>query len=186
MWGRRPRAGVDLARVRFIDMLQHHMLLGLYANADVVLDSYPASGCTTTREALELGARIVTLPARYLGSRWTFAYYEKMGVRDLIARDTAHFVEIAVRCATDAAFAERTKARILETVGRLFRRDEAVDAWADLLERLADGDNGGGGGSPGDADDEPVFGSAAFDLDDVAAAGGAHVRGYTMLPRTEL
>ncbi len=182
---RLKRAGVELARVRFLDALQHYQLLGLYANADVVLDSYPASGCTTTREALELGALIVTLPARYLGSRWTLAYYELMGVRDLVARDAAHYVELAVRCGTDAAFAERTKARILETVGRLFRRDEAVDAWADLLERLADGDGAAGGG-PGAADDEPVFGSAAFELDDEPTAGGAHVRTYTMLPRTEL
>ena len=53
--------------------------MALYSLADVVLDSYHAGGCTTTREALEVGALVVTLPAKYLGSRWSAAYYTIMG-----------------------------------------------------------------------------------------------------------
>ena len=45
----------------------------LHVVSDVVLDSYPAGGCTTTREALELGKAVVTLPAKYLGARWSLA-----------------------------------------------------------------------------------------------------------------
>ena len=49
-------AGADLSRVHFLPVQPHHRLLALYALSDVVLDSLPASGCTTTREALEVGA----------------------------------------------------------------------------------------------------------------------------------
>jgi predicted O-linked N-acetylglucosamine transferase (SPINDLY family) len=56
--------------------------MALYSLADVVLDSYHAGGCTTTREALEVGALVVTLPAKYLGSRWSAAYYTIMGVTE--------------------------------------------------------------------------------------------------------
>ena len=73
-------AGVDLSRVGFVQQQPHHRLMALYSLADVVLDSYHAGGCTTTREALEVGALVVTLPAKYLGSRWSAAYYTIMGV----------------------------------------------------------------------------------------------------------
>ena len=75
-------AGVDLSRVGFVQQQPHHRLMALYSLADVVLDSYHAGGCTTTREALEVGALVVTLPAKYLGSRWSAAYYTIMGVTE--------------------------------------------------------------------------------------------------------
>ena len=56
--------------VHFLPAQPHHRLLALYSLSDAVLDSYPACGCTTTREALALGAPVVTLPHNYLGSRW--------------------------------------------------------------------------------------------------------------------
>lgn len=39
-------------RVHLLPVQPHHRLLALYALSDVVLDSLPTSGCTTTREAL--------------------------------------------------------------------------------------------------------------------------------------
>ena len=37
----------------------------------------------TTREALKAGALVVTLPAQFLGSRWSLAYYGIMGATDV-------------------------------------------------------------------------------------------------------
>jgi predicted O-linked N-acetylglucosamine transferase (SPINDLY family) len=82
--GRLARAGVDLRRVHFIPTLPHHVLMAFYDQADVVLDSYSAGGCTTTREAIEAGAAIVTLPADYLGGRWSLAYFAHIGVLDTV------------------------------------------------------------------------------------------------------
>ena len=47
---------------------------------------YSAGGCTTTRESLEVGAVVVTLPAPYLGGRWSLAYFQQMGVLDTVAK----------------------------------------------------------------------------------------------------
>ena len=62
MASRLAGAGVDLERVTFSGALPHHQLMALYRLSDVVLDSYYAGGCTTTREALEVGGVVVTLP----------------------------------------------------------------------------------------------------------------------------
>ena len=100
------RLGVGLReRVHWVPEQPHYRLMALYRLADVVLDSYFAGGLTTTREALEVGAMIVTLPSTYLGSRWTAAIYNIMGFDDLVAKDPHDYVQIAVRAATDAAFA---------------------------------------------------------------------------------
>ncbi|EJK68713.1 hypothetical protein THAOC_10083, partial [Thalassiosira oceanica] len=133
------RAGVDLDRVAFLPTQPHSLLMALYSLADVVLDSYHAGGCTTTREAFEVGALVVTLPAQYLGSRWSLAYYSIMGVTDLVAETREEYVDIAVRMATDKAAAEEVRVRIVENRHKLFRREEAVEAWMDVYKTMAAG-----------------------------------------------
>jgi tetratricopeptide (TPR) repeat protein len=132
-------AGADMARVHWLPQQPHHRLMAIYALCDVVLDSYPASGCTTTREALEVGGLVVTLPAKYLGSRWTLAYYNiiGVGVEELVATNRSDYVVKAVRVATDRAFRAKLQARILASVHKLWYRQSAVDNWAALLERIA-------------------------------------------------
>ena len=65
--GRLASAGCDLSRITFLDMQLHHRRLVLYREGTVVLDSYLAGDNTTTREALEMGRPVVTLPLRLLG-----------------------------------------------------------------------------------------------------------------------
>lgn len=131
-------AGADMSRVHFLPEQPHHRLLALYRLSDAVLDSYSAGGCTTTREALALGAPVVTLPAKLLGGRWSLAYYSIMGVGELVARDEDEYVAIAARLGADPAWRREVKRRVRANVHKLYGRTEAVDAWATLLRRLAD------------------------------------------------
>merc|ERR1712232_566033 len=52
-------AGCDFDRIHFVPVQPHHKLLALYSVSDVILDSYPAGGCTTTREILEMHKPVV-------------------------------------------------------------------------------------------------------------------------------
>ena len=65
---------LDLDRIIFLEKMSHHNMMALYNNIDVALDSFFFGGDTTTREAFEIGVPIITLPHKYLGSRWTQAY----------------------------------------------------------------------------------------------------------------
>ena len=47
---RLTKAGCDMERVHFMPVLPHHKLMALYVLSDIILDSFPAGGCTTTRE----------------------------------------------------------------------------------------------------------------------------------------
>ena len=124
---------IDLDRIVIIDKLKHHDMMALYNNIDVALDSFFFGGDTTTREAFEIGTPIVTLPHKYLGSRWTQAYYHHMGITDLIATDIDHYVELAVKVGTDKAFYNELRERIKNNSHKIFYSKEASKAWEQVL-----------------------------------------------------
>eukprot|EP00941_MAST-03F_sp_MAST-3F-sp1_P001698 g1698.t1 len=129
-------AGIDMKRIHFVPSLQHHALLGLYNLSDVILDSYLAGGCTTTREALELGAVVVTLPAKYLGGRWSYAYYKQLGITDTIAKSEDDYVRLAVKYAIDKEARQELQQRTLQRVHRIFEQEHAVHAWEKVLDAI--------------------------------------------------
>jgi protein O-GlcNAc transferase len=110
----------------------------LYRLSTIVLDSYPAGGCTTTREALELNKAVVTLPARFLGGRWTLGYYNVIGLDEevkhaLIASTPEEYIKLAVALGTNETLRRKTEASIERAVPNLFGRTEAVEEWQRIL-----------------------------------------------------
>jgi predicted O-linked N-acetylglucosamine transferase (SPINDLY family) len=71
--------GCDMSRIHFLPVQPHYLLLALYAVSTLILDSYPAGGCTTTREALMLEKAVATLPSSFLGGRLSYADYQILG-----------------------------------------------------------------------------------------------------------
>lgn len=110
--------------------------MAMYNNSHVVLDSYFFGGDTTTREALEIGAPIITLPHKYLGSRWTQAYYNHIGITELIARDENEYVDIALKVANNKSYAKELKKRIKNNVSKLFYSEDAVKGWSDAFTKV--------------------------------------------------
>jgi predicted O-linked N-acetylglucosamine transferase (SPINDLY family) len=76
---------------------------GLYATIDVALDPFPYHGTTSTCEALWMGVPVVTLPGRTCVSRVGPSLLARVGLDDLVARDEAHYRDIAVGLAGDPA-----------------------------------------------------------------------------------
>jgi predicted O-linked N-acetylglucosamine transferase (SPINDLY family) len=123
-------------KVCFVPMLLHHELMGLYNVSDVILDSYYAGGCTTTREALEIGAPVVTLPGKYLGGRWSLAYYNIIGVLDLVAKDKDDYVDIALQYGKNKDDNLQIRQKIMDNIHKIFYSDEAVESWVMVFEAI--------------------------------------------------
>lgn len=132
---RLEKAGCDMSRVHFLPAQPHHRLMALIGLSTVVLDSYPAGGCTTTREVFEMGKAVVTLPARLLGGRWTLGLYSILGMRDLpvIATTEQDYIDLAVQLGTNSTLRESVESTIIEKVQTMFYRDEAVEEWENIL-----------------------------------------------------
>ena len=127
---------INMDRVHFIPQQEHNKLMALYKLSDVILDSYYAGGCTTTREALEIGGLVVTLPDKYLGSRWSFAYYNIIGVTDLIAKNKDDYINIAVNIATNKIERDRIKNLVLNNINKIFYSNDAIESWTNVLETM--------------------------------------------------
>lgn len=74
-----------------------------YANIDVALDPFPYHGTTSTCEALWMGAPVVVLPGKTCVSRVGASLLHRVDLDDLVARDEAHYREIAINLINDRA-----------------------------------------------------------------------------------
>lgn len=122
-------------RFVFLRTLEFSEFLGLCATADVLLDTFPFCGGNTSLEAFGVGGPVVTLPTNMLRGRLTAGFYRQMGVTDLIAENVEHYVDLAVRTATDRDWREDVRARILAAGPAVFEDAGAVDGLAAFLER---------------------------------------------------
>lgn len=120
-------------RIYMLPSQPHHKLLALYKLSDINLDSYYAGGCTTSRESLELNCPIVTLPGKYLGSRWTYGYYKIINVLDLVASSKKEYIEIAVKLAIEKEYRLDIKTKIRQSLYKMYKCTEAVKSWEQTI-----------------------------------------------------
>lgn len=72
-----------------------------YSTIDVALDPFPYHGTTSTCEALWMATPVVTLPGKSCVSRVGASLLERVGLRELVARDPAHYRELAIGLVSD-------------------------------------------------------------------------------------
>jgi predicted O-linked N-acetylglucosamine transferase (SPINDLY family) len=123
------RAGIDLARVDFMDRtpnLASH--LEIYHRVDVALDPFPYAGTTTTCEALWMGVPVVTLAGDRHAARVGASLLTAIGHPEWIARSEDEYLEIAKVLATDVARRDAMRASLRSEMSHsllLNHRDQA-------------------------------------------------------------
>lgn len=95
------RAGIDPARVFVSGPVSREKYLASYALVDIVLDTFPYTGGTTTCEALWMGVPTLTLSGGTMIARQGAAMLTCVGLYDWIASDEADYVAKAVSQASD-------------------------------------------------------------------------------------
>ncbi|MGH6641949.1 tetratricopeptide repeat protein [Hypericibacter sp.] len=126
---RRRIAGGDealLQRMIFLPRYPLEEFTALASVVDCLLDPIYFGGGRTSLDLFHTGAPIVTWPGPFMRSRITSGLYRRMGVDELVARDTKDYVERALRVAQDEDYRHAVKARIREASGALYETVEAV------------------------------------------------------------
>lgn len=93
--------GLDPSRLVLEGGSPHPELLARYNDIDIALDTFPYSGGLTTCEALWMGVPVITAPGKTFASRHSASYLSTLGLTELIAGNTASYVESAVELAND-------------------------------------------------------------------------------------
>lgn len=99
---------VSIDRLRFLEEVPfeetHRANLGI---ADVVLDTYPYNGATTTLETLWMGIPLVTRVGEQFASRNSYTMMMNVGVTEGIAWTDEEYVEWGIRLGKDAALRQQ-------------------------------------------------------------------------------
>ena len=96
------RAGIDESRVELLPSKGFNDYLAFHASVDVMLDTFPFTGGTTTCHALWMGVPVVSLTGDTATSRGGASLLTAVGLQELIAETPEAYVDIAVRLASSA------------------------------------------------------------------------------------
>ena len=145
----RLRRRLDMAFGRYgLDAEKHVVTLpyltpGQYAalnrRADVYLDSIGWSGGNTTLEAVAAGLPVVTLPGALMRGRHSSAILTQIGVTETVASDLNHYIEIAVRLASDTDWRRSVSARVAAGCQVIYADARSLRALEAFLDRCAAG-----------------------------------------------
>ena len=103
-------AGIDASRIVVVPQQRGDVRnQARYAIVDFVLDPMPFGGVNGVLEPVAAGVPVVTLLGRRHGERSAYSILANLGVIDTVAHTARDYVDIAVRLATDAAFARSVR-----------------------------------------------------------------------------
>ncbi|MEI6762124.1 MAG: tetratricopeptide repeat protein [Betaproteobacteria bacterium] len=89
-----------------------------YQGIDIALDTFPYGGGATTCDALWMGVPVITCPADRSAGRLTNSILHQIGCAQWIARDPAHYVELAAALATDVPELARVRRALRDMMER--------------------------------------------------------------------
>lgn len=113
---RLDRAGIPAHRVTLAPPAARAEYLSAYAHVDLLLDTFPFPGGTTTCEALWMGVPTVTLSGKSMVANQGKALMSCAGLADWVATDVDDYVRRAVAFAADREALARLRARLREQV----------------------------------------------------------------------
>ncbi|RUR73464.1 hypothetical protein PCC6912_56350 [Chlorogloeopsis fritschii PCC 6912] len=138
--------GVDCSRLRFLPQVPlesvHRANLGI---ADIVLDTFPYNGATTTLETLWMGIPLVTRVGEQFAARNSYTMMVNAGITEGIAWTDEEYIEWGVRLGKDAALREQITWKLRQSRqtaplwnGKQFTR-EMEKAYEQMWKRYLDG-----------------------------------------------
>ncbi|AFY35671.1 hypothetical protein [Calothrix sp. PCC 7507] len=138
--------GVDCSRLRFLPQVYlesvHRANLGI---ADVVLDTFPYNGATTTLETLWMGIPLVTRVGEQFAARNSYTMMINAGITEGVAWTDAEYIEWGVRLGKDEALRQQVTLKLKASRqtaplwnGKQFTR-EMEKAYEQMWQRYIEG-----------------------------------------------
>jgi predicted O-linked N-acetylglucosamine transferase (SPINDLY family) len=110
------QVGVSMDQLRFLDRdpdeYTHRANLGI---ADVVLDTFPYNGATTTLETLWAGIPMVTKVGQSFVARNSYSFMKNVGVTEGIAYTDEEYVAWGVKLGTDFALRQEVSGKLIQS-----------------------------------------------------------------------
>ncbi len=119
--------------LRFVPWLPRAQFFALMRRADLYLDTIGFSGFNSVMQAVECELPAITYEGEFMRGRLASAVMQRLGLPELIARNTEEYLALAVSLATDSTFNQRIRARLRECKAVLFRDHAPIEALEQFL-----------------------------------------------------
>jgi predicted O-linked N-acetylglucosamine transferase (SPINDLY family) len=108
--------GVSCDRLRFLPKVaSEEVHRANFSIADIVLDTYPYNGATTTLEVLWMGIPLVTKVGEQFAARNSYTMMMNAGVTEGIAWENEEYVRWGIRLGMDAQLRQQISQRLLQS-----------------------------------------------------------------------
>ena len=124
-----------LSRVKFVPPQSHQNFVNLMKCSDVLIDPYPFGGCNSSMESFSLFKPLVTQPSIRINGRFTYGFYKKMGMDDMIANNMEEYVDITTRLLKDKEFYDKQEKLLRDNSDILFEDQETLKEWEELMSQ---------------------------------------------------
>ena len=114
---RLEQEGIAPDRVGFVSYRPRRQYLEQYHDIDLMLDTFPYNGHTTSLDALWMGVPVVTLVGRTVVGRAGLSQLTNLGLPELAATTPEEFVRIAVELAGDLSRLASLRASLRDRMG---------------------------------------------------------------------
>lgn len=113
---RLQRCGVDLGRVDLCGAVSRMEYLMAHAEVDMILDTFPYPGGTTTCEALWMGVPTLTLAGETLLAKQGESINRACGLNEWVVESTAEYIDKAVTLASDLPLLATLRSELREKI----------------------------------------------------------------------
>lgn len=109
--------GIEPERLIFAERIPYEQHLGRYAFVDLVLDTFPFNGGTTTSDALWGGAPVVTIAGDSYSSRMSASLLHSVGLDELITQNLSDYETLAIKLASESEYLGSLRNRLKSALG---------------------------------------------------------------------
>lgn len=138
---RKTLTEAELRRLVLLPPLNDQDYADTFKAVDVIFDSFPFGGHTSTLDAFSAGVPVVTLPTDLMSGRCTQGFYHAIGLPELIAGSFDEYVELTLKVGTDKQYRAALSAKISAGMEQLKTDKRSVVAWNQLLQDIVHGED---------------------------------------------
>jgi predicted O-linked N-acetylglucosamine transferase (SPINDLY family) len=106
------RAGIAPERVEFADQGSHGEYLSNYREIDIVLDTLPYNGHTTSLDSWWMGVPVLSLIGNTMAGRACVCYTRNLDLSEWAVNDVGSYVDAATRFSRDLGALSRLRAEL--------------------------------------------------------------------------
>lgn len=129
--------GIEENRISLLKPVGMEEYLNLHKQVDVILDSWPYSGGTTTAYAMQYGIPTITISGVTVAQNQSAGIMQNVGIKGTITKNKKEYVDKAIQLSSDIKNLQKLKIKNFE-IYKQFTKNKQSNVYKDFQKLLKD------------------------------------------------